>query len=159
GATLVVQFVPVQIANPITLFGTAGGSGAINVYADDTEFSGTITLGSSSLIHATTLTPGSSSTTKLTGSVHTNGFRLTLDGELDTTLLGTVTGTGQVYVKTNRVLNGTGSVNGQIYVDQGQLSPGVNGPGVITSGGAFLSASASFHVNLNGTADGQFSRL
>src|SRR5262249_1411281 len=32
GATLVVQFVPVQIANPITLFGTGGGTGAINIF-------------------------------------------------------------------------------------------------------------------------------
>ncbi len=153
GAQLIVQFVPVRTAEPITLNGGSGGLGDINVYADDTAFTGTITLNADSLIHATLLFDPFLQT-QLTGSVITNGFTLTLSGALDTTLLGTISGGGSVFVKTNRILNGTGSVAGSVVVEQGTLAPGVDAPGILTTGGAFLNPGTTFSVLLNGADPG-----
>jgi hypothetical protein len=94
---------------------------------------------------------GTASRLALDGTVNNNGFDLTLGGSLETTINGTLAGSGMV-VSGGSALRGTGTINGTVNVTAGLLQPGQG-----TSGGRLtvrdlrLTPQATFRADLSGS--------
>jgi autotransporter-associated beta strand protein len=150
----------ISVPNPITINGTGAGDpepGAIVVFHAFAvpTLTGTITLGSASEIFTANDPVFTGQTFAIGGPVHTNGFDLTLAGNLTTILTnsGTVSGGGRV-IQDAQLLSGTGTISNPISVNNGALSPGNGGPGVLATADVTFQSGTSYQETLSGTTAG-----
>lgn len=141
GGTLV--FTAFTLAEPLVLNGAGTGAqtGALNFNgANGHVVTGPISLGSD----ATAFTFLNGAT--IAGTIALNGHALTLGGTLVTDVSG--------------VVSGPGDVVGTVNMNQGTLTPGVNGPGLLSTDGASFTPNAGYDVFLNGLTPGfEYSQL
>jgi autotransporter-associated beta strand protein len=147
------------IAQNLTINGSGNSFSAGSLHIVAANGTGTDTFSGLTLNSASELfSESGSATVFLTGPIQNNGFNLTIQGVFNTVLTGAVSGTGNV-IDFGNIFSGSGSVSGALNVNQGVLSPGVNGPGTLTSGSVTFNTGTSFQVALAGTNTGQFSQL
>jgi autotransporter-associated beta strand protein len=138
--TIVMAGGSLQVSNNLVLTeplvingdGNNTSAGAINIrdiHGDD-RF-GPITLNSSSTILSANI---GINTMTLPNSVQNNGFDLSIvgGGGYQTILTGNITGSGHVF-NFGSIFSGTGTLTGPLNINQGTLSPGLNGPGTLDS--------------------------
>jgi hypothetical protein len=145
----------ITLAEPLVISGNGSNASPGAIHVNDQNgldtFTGTITLGMASALFGV---PGLA-TVNLAGTIQNQGFDLTIAGVFNTSLTGTVIGTGQVFAF-GSIFSGTGKVTGTLNVGQGTLSPGTpasagsgGAPGVLTSGNVALPGT-DFQVVING---------
>jgi autotransporter-associated beta strand protein len=142
------------LTEPLTLNGDGNNTsaGAINIrdiHGDD-RF-GQITLDSSSTILSANI---GINTMTLPSAVQNNGFDLSIvgGGGYSTILTGNVTGAGHVF-NFGSIFSGTGSLTGPLDINQGTLSPGVNGPGTLNSADVTLGIGTTYKPVFSGTGN------
>ncbi len=129
--TLTVATGPLALnANTLTVTNT--GSGTLSA----------IGSGTGGLVKAGTGTLTVSGTQLFTGPTAVNAGTLLVNGTL-------MTGGGTVTVAAGATLGGTGTLQRAVVVS-GTLSPGVNGPGTLTTGNVTFNAGSTFAVDVNG---------
>jgi autotransporter-associated beta strand protein len=133
------------LTEPLTINGDGNNAsaGAINIrdiHGDD-RF-GPITLNSASTILSANI---GINTMTLPSAVQNNGFDLSIvgGGGYQTILTGNITGTGHVF-NFGSIFSGTGTLTGPLNINQGTLSPGVNGPGTLNSSDVTLGIGTTF---------------
>jgi autotransporter-associated beta strand protein len=154
----------ISVPNPITINGTGAGDpepGAILVYHAFAIpiLTGTLTLGSASEIF-TANDPMFVPKFEISGTVNTQGFDLTLGGNLITILPSScsITGGGKV-IQDAQLLTGACTINTPVTIDQGALSPGIPSsagttPAVLNTGILTLSSGTAFMETINGATAG-----
>jgi autotransporter-associated beta strand protein len=130
--------------------GNNTSAGAINIrdiHGDD-RF-GPITLNSDSTILSANI---GINTMTLPSAVQNNGFDLSIvgGGGYSTILTGNVTGAGHVF-NFGSIFSGTGSLTGPLNINQGTLSPGVNGPGTLNSADVTLGIGTTYQPVFSGS--------
>jgi autotransporter-associated beta strand protein len=129
----------------LTINETGSSSFGVGIVSSTVSQTSTIT-GSGSVIL------GASSTGALTftGSNNYTGGTLVKGGKLFVN--GSISGTTTIY--SAGTLGGTGTVGAVSALASGTLSPGVNGPGILSTGSLSLNSGAHLAMDLNGTTAG-----
>jgi autotransporter-associated beta strand protein len=160
GGTLVfyantVTFEPLTINGNGDPSGGGINQGAIyyNNLSNNPIIDGPITLGSDAHLRADN--SGHSLFPLLIGSdINTNGFNLFLDGTLTTILTGNLTGSGFIFQSSSNYLSGTGTISCPVDVNSGYLSPGNNGPGILTTGTVTFQTDTAYSEIIDGSTVG-----
>jgi autotransporter-associated beta strand protein len=146
----------ITIAQQLTISGNGNNlsPGAIDIkdtIGDDT-LSGTIILGSASSILSANI---GLNNLFISGTVLNNGFNLSIvgGGGYTTVLTGNMSGIGQV-LNFGSIFSGTGSLTSPLNINQGTLSPGVNGPGVLTSANVTFGLGTIYQPFMNNNVAG-----
>jgi fibronectin-binding autotransporter adhesin len=143
GGTLRVNTNNLTMALGPTL-GAAGGS--IDTNGNTLTLSGTLS-GSGSLTKTGTGTLVLSATNTFTGSTVINAGTLRVTGSLATSRAASIAG--------GTTLEGSTTIGGPVSAASGGIfSPGVDGPGVINTGGVVLTPGSTLRIELNGTTAG-----